>query len=142
REDRPLPGLLTLLELERRRLSRSGLRRRTCLFGTCPRDCPWDMAGMDTLLELFQAIRDRFAREIRRGAGDLAQRKLERQARIAALAQVLHGHGEQVAEPEHRPLADLVRLLAQPVARLLCDWEGVGHLAQVLHEQEMAQVLE
>jgi hypothetical protein len=36
----------------------------------------------------------------------------------------------------------LVRLLAQPLARLVCDGERVGHVAHVLDEQQMAQVLE
>src|SRR6266540_1154276 len=52
-EDRPLPGLLELFQLERRRRRRRRLVGRTCLFGTWPRDCPcpWDMAGMDTALQ-------------------------------------------------------------------------------------------
>ena len=36
----------------------------------------------------------------------------------------------------------LVRLLAQPLARLLGHGQRVGHLAHVLDEQQVAQVLE
>ena len=43
---------------------------------------------------------------------------------------------------EDRRLAELVRLLAQPVARLLGHRQRVGHLAEVLDEHQVPQVLE
>ena len=85
-------------------------------------------------LELLEPVGDRLTREIRRRARHLHEGKLERQARVAALAHVLDRDGEQVAEPEHGRLADLVRLLAQALARLLGDGQCLGHLAQVLDE--------
>ena len=93
-------------------------------------------------LQELEPVRGRLAREISRRARDLDQRELQRQPRVAALAHVLDRHGEQVAEPQHRRLADLVRLLAQPLARLLRDRQRLRHLAQVLDEQQVAQVLE
>ena len=44
-------------------------------------------------------------------ARHLDERELERKARVAALAHVLDGDREQVAEPEHGRLAELVGLL-------------------------------
>ena len=39
-------------------------------------------------------------------------------------------------------LGQLVRLLAQPLAGLLGDGQRLGHVADVLHEQELAEVLD
>ena len=97
---------------------------------------------MGAALQQLEPVRGRLAREISRRARDLDERELERQPRVAALAHVLDRHREQVAEPQHRRLADLVRLLAQPLARLLRDRQRLRHLAQVLDEQQVAQVLE
>ena len=97
---------------------------------------------MGAALEQLEPVRGRLAREVGRRARHLDQRELERQARVAALAHVLDRHREQVAEPQHRRLAELVRLLAQPLARLLRDRQRLRHLAQVLDEQQVAQVLE
>jgi hypothetical protein len=52
------------------------------------------------VLELLEAVGDRLALEVRRRTRDLDERELERQARVAALAHVVDGHREQVAEPE------------------------------------------
>ena len=49
---------------------------------------------------------------------------------------------QQVDQPEHGRLAELVRLLAQPLARLLGHRQRLGHLAHVLDEHQVAQVLE
>ena len=49
---------------------------------------------------------------------------------------------QQVDQPEHRRRAELVRLLAQPLARLVGHRQRVRHLAGVLHEHQVAQVLE
>ena len=100
------------------------------------------MAGMGRSLQQFEAVRSRFARQVGGRPGHLDERELERQARVAALAHVLDGHSQQVAKPQHSRLADLVRLLAQPLARLLGHRQRVGHLAHVLDEQQVAQVLE
>src|SRR5215831_6107104 len=139
RKNRPLPGLLKLLELERRRISP---RQGHCLFGPRFGDSPLDRAGMDTAFQELEAMRGRLAREIRCGPRHLHERELEREARVAALALILDGHREQVAQPQHRRLWKLVRLLPQSVARLLGDRERLGHLAEVLDEQQVAQVLE
>ena len=56
---------------------------------------------------------------------------------VAALAHVLDGHGEQVAEPEHGRLRNLLRLRAQPVARLLGDRQRARHLSQEVDEHQM-----
>ena len=53
------------------------------------------------LLELLEPVRDRLAREVGAGPRHLDERELERQARVAALAHVLDGDGEQVDQPEH-----------------------------------------
>ena len=76
------------------------------------------------------------------GPRHLHERELERQARVAALADVVDGDVEQVDEPQHLGLAELVGLRAQPLARFRGDRERVGHLAHVLDEQQVAQVLE
>ena len=94
------------------------------------------------LLELLDPERQRLAGEVGAGARHLHERKLERQPRIGALARVLDRDGEQVAEPQHGRRRQLVRLLAQPLARLVGDRERVGHVAHVLDEQQVAQVLE
>ena len=68
--------------------------------------------------------------------------ELERQARVAALAHVVDRDVQQVDQPDHGRLAELVRLLAQPLACLLGHGQRVGHLAHVLDEHQVAQVLE
>ena len=93
-------------------------------------------------LELLEPVRGRLAREVGRGPRDLHERELERQARVAALAHVLHGHGQQVDEPEHGRRRQLVRLLAQSVTGLLGHRQRLGHLAEMLDEHEVTQVLE
>ena len=93
-------------------------------------------------LELLEAVGGRLAREVGARPRHLDERELERQARVAALADVVDGDGEQVDEPQHLGLAELVRLGAQPLARLRGHGERVGHLAHVLDEQQVAQVLE
>ena len=45
-------------------------------------------------------------------------------------------------QPDHGRLAELVRLRAQALARLLGHRQRLGHLAHVLHEQQVAQVLD
>ncbi len=76
------------------------------------------------------------------GLRHLHERELERQPRVGALPRVLDRDREQVAEAEHGRRRQLVRLLAQPLARLVGDGQRVGHVAHVLHEQQVAQVLE
>ena len=76
-----------------------------------------------SLLQPLEPEGDRLAGEVARGPRHLDERELERQARVAALAHVVDRDREQVDEPQHRRLAELVRLRAQPLARLL------GHAA-------------
>jgi hypothetical protein len=73
-------------------------------------------------------------------ATDSRERSLA--ARVAALAHVVDGDREQVDQPDHRRLAELVRLRPQPLARFLGHGQRLGHLAHVLHEQQVAQVLD
>src|SRR5881227_722090 len=64
RQDRPLPGLLELLQLERwrrRRLDRlTGDGLRYCLRD-CLSDCPLGLAQMAGSLQELEPVRDRFA---------------------------------------------------------------------------------
>jgi hypothetical protein len=89
-------------------------------------------------LELLEAVGRALSRQVRAGARHLDQCELERQARVAALAHVLDGDVQEIDQPQHRRLPELVRLLSQPVARLLGHGQRVGHLAHVLDEQEVA----
>src|SRR6478672_1231063 len=97
---------------------------------------------MAASLELLEPIGERLSLEVGAGPGHLHERELERKAWIAALAHVLDCDRQQVDEPDDARLAELVRLCAQPLARLFGDGEGVGYLAHVLHEHQMAEVLE
>ena len=81
---------------------------------------------------------ERLAREIAVRARHPDERKLERQPRVAALAHVLDRDGQEVDEADHRGLRKLVRLLAQTFARLLGEREGIGYVAEVLHEQQVS----
>ena len=87
-------------------------------------------------------MRERLAGEIGVRPGHLHDRELERQPRVAALAHVLERDAEQVDEAQDGRLRELVRLLAQELLRLLGHRERVGHMADVLDEQQVAQVLE
>ena len=87
-------------------------------------------------------MRERLAREVGLWSRDLDERELERQARIAALAHVVDGDREQVDQPEHGRLGKLVRLLAQPLARVLGDGQRLRDVTDVLHEQELPQMLD
>ncbi len=87
-------------------------------------------------------MRERVPGEIGRRPGRLHQRQLQRQARVAAGAHVADRLAEQVAEPEHGRLGQLVRLLQQTPARLLGHRQRLGHLVHLLHEHQVAQVLE
>ena len=49
---------------------------------------------------------------------------------------------EEVDQPDDGRFRELVRLLAKAIARLLGEGERVGHVADVLHEQQVAEVLE
>src|SRR6185503_20909164 len=84
-QDRALPGLLELLEVERR--AGDGLRGGsvgdspcTCPC-VCPCVCPCDwhrgLAGITAALQLLQAVGDRLAREVGRRPRHLDKRELE-----------------------------------------------------------------
>ena len=72
----------------------------------------------------------------------LDERELEREPRVAALAHVVDGDGEQVDSRSTVACGELVRLLAQPLARLLGHRQRLGHLAHVLDEQQVPEMLE
>src|SRR5262249_17419984 len=116
-ENRPLPRLLELLELERRRLPRLGWFRTEVGRGSLRRRPGrwWGLVAQrgEPLLELLEAVGDRLAREVGRGTGDLDERELERQPGVTALPHVLDGDGEQVDQAQSRRLPELVRLLAE-----------------------------
>src|SRR5205807_3304457 len=95
-----------------------------------------------SLLEPLEAESNRLAREVAGRPRHLYERELERQARVAALAHVVDRDREQVDEPKHGRLAELVRLGAQPLASLLARRGGLGHVAEMLSEHEPAQVLD
>ena len=98
--------------------------------------------GPVALLEPLEAEGDRLAGEVARRARHLDERELERQARVAALAHVVDRDREQVDQAQHRRLAELVRLRPQPLARLLARRGRLGHVAEVLREHQLPQVLD
>ena len=87
-------------------------------------------------------MRERLPGKVGSRAGHLHERELQRQSGIAALAHVLDGDGEEVDQAEHGRPGKLVRLLAEPFAGLLGDRQRVGHVAEVLDEEQMAEMLE
>ena len=93
-------------------------------------------------LEQLDAMCERLAREIRVRPGHLHDRQLERKSRVGALPHVLDGDREEVDEPQHGRLGELVRLLAKELLRLLGHRKRVGDVAHVLDEQQVPQVLE
>ena len=93
-------------------------------------------------LDLVEAVGERLPREVGAGPRHLHERELERQPRVAALARVLDRDREQVDQPQDGRLTELVRLRAQPLARLVGDGQRVRHLAHVLDEEQVAEVLE
>ena len=82
------------------------------------------------------------AREIGVRARHLHERQLERQPGIAALSHVVDGDRQQVEEPQHGRLRQLVRLLGEPLTRLLRDRQRLGHVPEVLDEHQVPEVLE
>src|SRR5581483_8791957 len=143
RQDRPPPRLLQLLELD---WDRDGGRRldggelRGTWFALRTRFLSFSNRGAG--LQQLDSVRERLAREIRRWPRHLHQRKLERQARVAALPHVVHRDREQVDQTDDGRGGQLVRLLAQALARLFGHGQRVGDFVHVLHEQQMAQMLE
>ena len=159
-DDGRVPGLTELVEVERRRFTAGpgglvGGRFRPCRgrFGrsldggrldawcrgalwVCRRD------GVRARFQTLDALEQGLARKVVLGLGHLHQRELERQAGIAALAHVLHGHGQEIHEPQHLRRAELTRLGPQALAGVLRDGNRVWHLAHVLHQQEVAQMLQ
>jgi hypothetical protein len=83
-------------------------------------------------------MRERLAREVGGGARHLHECELEGEARVGALADVVHRDGEEVDEPQHRRLGELVRLVAEALLHLLRDGQRLRHVPHVLHEEEMS----
>ena len=90
----------------------------------------------------FHPMDERFAGEIGLGTRHLHERELERKPGIGALTFVLEHDGEQVDEPEHGWLGKLIRLLAQTLAGLVGERQRVGHVTDVLDQQQLAQMLQ
>ena len=99
-------------------------------------------ASAHARLELLQPVGGRLAREVGAGPRHLHERQLEREPRVAALPDVVHRDVEEVDQAQHLGLGELVGLRAEAVARLRSHREGVGHLAHVLDEEQVTQVLE
>ena len=142
RQHRALPRLLQLLELERRRFGRA----QASLQGQTP------SGG----LSLGSGGRGgpRCSSSSRRYAIDSAEssdarprhldeRQLERQARVGALAHVLDGDGEQVAAAGARSPPAIWFACARSRSRVSSvTGQRVGHLAEVVDEHQVPQVLE
>ena len=128
----------------RRRRSRGGGRRRRPALRRGSRVATAGAAPMPVRprLEQLEPMRERLARQVGLWARHLDERELERQARVATLAHVVDGEREEVDQAEHRRLGQLVRLLAEALARLLGDGQRLRHVADVLHEQELAEMLD
>ena len=144
-DDVPLPGVAELVELERRQGGGVGAgaavaatapargRRppparvgRRCGVGDDGERAPRGRgspraAPCGPRLEQLEPVGERVAREVGLRARDLDERELERQPRVAALAHVVDGDREQVDQAQHGRLGQLVRLLAEALARLLGD---------------------
>ena len=97
---------------------------------------------MAALLEQLEPVGQRLLREVGARARDLHERELERKARVAALAHVVDCQGQEVAEPQHARLGELVRLREELLARLLGDRDRLRHRAQVLDDEEVPKMLE
>ena len=97
---------------------------------------------LSQLLELLDAIRERFAGEVDAGPRHLHECELERQPRVAALSHVFDGDRQQVDEPDDSRLAELIRLCAKPLARLLRHRQRRRNFAHVLNEHQVPQMLE
>src|SRR5439155_962713 len=125
------PGLLQLLELEGWRLGCGGRGRR---LGRLWRDRGrhLDRLGRHRahmaalLLELLEPEGERLARQVGARPRHLHERELERQPRIAALAHVLDGDRQEVAEAQHDGLAELVRLRPQALPGLFSQRSRSG----------------
>ena len=137
----PLPGLLHLGELDGRRLG-CGWGRLRGRGGRLLARGSRRRHSVRPLLELLDPVGERLARQVSARPRHLDERELERQSRVAALAHVLDGDGEQVAQAQDGRLAELVRLRAQPLPRLVGHRQRRGHLAEMVDEQEVPQVLE
>ena len=94
------------------------------------------------LLEQLEAVRQRLSRQVGVRSRDLDERELEREPRVAALPQVVDRDCEQVDQAHDGGLRQLVGLLAKALAGLRCHGKRLGHVAEVLDEQQVAQVLE
>jgi hypothetical protein len=110
-----LPRILNLLEID---VARGGGRRG----GRC-RLAPGGggLSGTPTRLQLLEPVGDRLAREVGARPCHLDERELEREAGVAALADILDRDGEEVDQPQDLRVAELVRLRAQPLPRLRRD---------------------
>ena len=111
------------------------MRRRRLRRGRPPR-------ARDLLLELLEPVGDRLAREVGRRARHLHERKLEREPWVAALAEIVERDVQEVDQPHDGRRAQLVRLLPEPLAALVGDGQRVGHLARVLDEHQVPEMLE
>ncbi len=68
--------------------------------------------GLRPCLQHLQPVGERITRQVGLGPGDLDERELEWQPRVAALPHVVDGDREQVDQAEDGRFGQLVRLLA------------------------------
>ena len=142
-QDRAPPRFLQLLELDARRLGAAAGSRASASGVAAPCASGSAARGRGRPCSSRSSRKASDSRERSdAGPGHLHERELERQARVAALAHVVDRDCEQVDQPDHGRRRQLVRLLAQPLARLVGHGQRVRHLAHVLDEQQVAQVLE
>ena len=148
-DDAPVPCLADLLELDGRRgrgvrrgrltgrasTTAAAARRRCARGGRRGRSA---RAPSSSSTRCASDSRERSAG----GPGHLHEGELEREPGVRALPDVLDGDREEVDEPEHRGLGELVCLLAKALLRLLGDRKRLGDVAHVLHEQQVPQVLQ
>ena len=146
-QDRPLPRLLELLELERGRRGGAGATRSALL-----RPVPGHRSGASAV-DRDGRMRPRCSSCSSRNASDSRERSAPGRVTLTSAS----SSGRRGSPPWRMSstatasrsisrstgrLAELVRLRAQPLARLLGHRQRLGHLAHVLHEQQMPQVLE
>ena len=93
-------------------------------------------------LEPCDALLERLQLELAGGAADPHQRELQRQSRVGALAHLVVGVAQQVDEPVHVAGWQPVGLGLQPRALVVGRGDLLGRLAQLLAQEERAQVAE
>ena len=93
-------------------------------------------------LQQLDPVSERLAGHVGGRSRHLDHRQLERQPRVATVTLVLHRQPEQVDQTDDGGLGQLLRLPAETLLRLLGERERIGHVADVLDEQHLPEMLE